>query len=118
MMVTQWVLNSPIVDAHRRIMKDFFEFNIYRTNSDGPMIIHHILSIVKPMTCSGISKVKINLYTLKVKTFDNNMSLANEQVNGWMKEIKDINNQHNYIVIYIFQLYHSTPDPVFGNYIQ
>ena len=99
MMVTQWVLNPLSFYAHRRIMKDFFEFNIYRTNSDGPMIIHHILSIINPMTCSGISKVKINLYTLKVKTFDNNVSLANEQVNGWMEEIKGINNQNNYIVI-------------------
>ena len=78
MMVMQWVLNLPIVDSHRRIMKDFFEFNIYRTNSDGPMIIHHILSIVKPITYSGVSKVKIDLYTMKVKYFDNNMSLANE----------------------------------------
>ena len=36
MMIIQWVLNSIILDARRRIMKDFAKFNINGTNSGVP----------------------------------------------------------------------------------
>ena len=82
MMIAQWVLNSFTVDSRRRIMKEFLKFNIDGTNYDGPMIIHHILSTAKPMIRSGISNVNINLGKMKMKDFDNNLSLENEQVKG------------------------------------
>ena len=58
MMVAQWVLNSLTMNACLRIMKYFSKIHINRTNSDGTMIIHHILSIVNPIICTGISNIK------------------------------------------------------------
>ena len=42
----------------RRIMKDILKFKIDGTNSDGPITIHHILSIINPTTRAGIINVK------------------------------------------------------------
>ena len=53
---------------------------------------------------------------MKLK-YENNVSRANEQVKGWMEEIKGGNNQNDDIVIHIFRLYQSAPDPVFCKYI-
>ena len=61
-------------------MKDFLKFNIYGINSDGIMIIHHIMSTFKTTTHAGISNVKINLGNMKMKHFDNDVILANEQL--------------------------------------
>ena len=86
-MTAQWVLISLTMDDFLRIMKEFLKLKIDRTNSDGPMIIHHILSIVKSMTHSGISNIKINLGNMKMKYFDNDVNLEKKQVKGWMEEI-------------------------------
>ena len=82
------------------------------------MIIHHILSIVKPSARSGISNVKINLVNIKIKDYGNDVILAKKQVKVCMEEIKGSNNWHDDILLHIFQLYHSAPDPVFREYIQ
>ena len=50
------------------------------------MIIHHVLSIVKLVTRAIISNVKINL--VKMKYFDNDVSLSNEQFKGQMEEME------------------------------
>ena len=84
-MVAQWVLNSLTVDAQRQNMKDFYEFNIDRTNSDGLMMIHDILYIVNPISRSVITNIKIDLENIRSKYFEKNMSLANEQFKGLME---------------------------------
>ena len=73
------------MDACHYIMKDFRKFNIDETNSDSPLLIHHILSKINPMTRTGISNAKINLGEIKLKGFDNDASLANEWVKRWME---------------------------------
>ena len=65
-MIAQWVIYSLTVDACRRIMKEFLKLNIDVTNYDGPMIIHYILFIIKPMTCARIRNIKINLGKMKI----------------------------------------------------
>ena len=94
-------------------MKDFLNFNIDGTNSDGPIINYHILSTVNPMTRSGISNLKFNLAHINMKDSDNDLSLANYQVKGWMEEIEGSNNRHDNIFLHIFQLYQSNPEPLF-----
>ena len=106
------------MDSRCRIMKDSLKFYIDGANSEGPMIIHHILSIVNPMTRAGISNVKIKLGNIKMNIFDKNTSLANEEVKSWVEEIRRSNHQNDDIVLHIFQLYHSTPNPVFCEYIR
>ena len=49
------------------------------------MMIYHILSIVKPITRDLICNVKMNLGNMKMKDFENNVSLANKKVKGWME---------------------------------
>ena len=55
---------------------------------------------------------------MKIKYFDNNMILENEQVEVWMEEIEGSNARHDDIILHIFQLYHYDPDPAFCKYIQ
>ena len=76
-MIMQWVLNSHSMDAGLWIMKDLLKLNIYGNNSEGTMIIHHILSTGNPMTRSGISNVKIYLGKVKMKYFDNDVRISN-----------------------------------------
>ena len=85
MIIVQWVLNSLTVDARRQNMKDFYEFNINRTNSDGLMMIHDILYTVNLISRSVITNIKIDLEKIRSKYFDRNMSLANEQFKVLMK---------------------------------
>ena len=65
-MVAQWVINSHTVNTHLQIMKDFLKFNIDRTNSDGPMIIYQILSIVNLIDQNRTSNVKTNLVKINM----------------------------------------------------
>ena len=85
MIIVQWVLNSLTVDAQRQNMKDFYEFNINRTNSDGLMMIHDILYTVNLISRSVITNIKIDLENIRSKYFEKNMSLANEQFKGLME---------------------------------
>ena len=54
-------------------MKYIANFNIGGTNSDGPLIIHHVLSMVNPMNLYGISNMEINLGRMKLGYFENNV---------------------------------------------
>ena len=72
------------MDDRRHFMKEFSKFNIDITNSDGLLLIHYILSIIKPITFAIIINMKINLGKTKLKYFVNGVSLENEQAKGCM----------------------------------
>ena len=82
MIIVEWVLNPLTVDARRFILRYFTKFNIYGTNSDSLLLIHHILYIVNPMTPDGIINTNIDLVKLKLNFFDNDVSLLNTKIKG------------------------------------